>query len=93
MIIKSGVKNFKGDVMHLSWMLPVLHPSLPIATQVESGVTKKAEQLNAVLGKGSSFELRREACNAYKSDNKADKELTLRVFSERYDTTRVVVVL
>ena len=57
MIIKSGALNFKADVMHLSWMLSVLHPSLPIATQLEAGLTKKAKQLKAGLGKGSSFEL------------------------------------
>ena len=79
--------------MHLSWFLPVLHPSLPITTQLEAGLTKKAEQLNAGLGKGSSFELRWEACNTYKSDDKTDKELTWMVVSERHNITKIVVVL
>ena len=51
-LIKSGTQNYKVDVMHLSWMLPVLHPSLPIATQLEAELTKKVEQLKAGLGKG-----------------------------------------
>ena len=76
MIIKSGAQNFKVDVIHLSWVLPALHPSLPIVTQLEAGLTKKAEQLNAVLGKDSSFDFRWEAYNTYKSDNNTDRELT-----------------
>ena len=32
MIIKSGAQNLKVDAIHLSLMLPVLYPSLPIAT-------------------------------------------------------------
>ena len=66
MIIKSGVQSSKVDVMHLSWMLLVFHPSLPIATQLEAAITKNADQWKAGLGKGSSFELRWEACNTYK---------------------------
>ena len=76
MIVKSGAQNFKVDVIRLSWMLPVFHPSLSIATQLEAGLTKKTEQLKAGLGKGSSFELIWEAWTSYKSDNKTDKELT-----------------
>ena len=72
-IIKSGAQTFQVDVMHLSWMLPVLHPNLPIATQFKCGLTKKLEQFKSGLGKGSSFELRWEACNTFKSDNKMDK--------------------
>ena len=33
--------------MYLSWMLPVLHPSLPIVIQLEAGLRKKAEQLKS----------------------------------------------
>ena len=51
-------------------MLPVLNPSLPIATPLEAELTKKLNQLKAGLGNGSSFELRWEACNTYKSDKK-----------------------
>ena len=54
---------------------------------------KRVEQLKARLGKGSSFELRWEACNTYKSDNKTDKELIWRVISERYNTIQTIVVL
>ena len=54
---------------------------------IRSQINEKVEQLKAGLGKGSSFELRWEACNTYKSDNKTDKELTWRVVSERYNTT------
>jgi hypothetical protein len=45
MIIKSRDPNFKVDVMHLSWTLLVglLYLSLPIATQLEAGLTKTAE--------------------------------------------------
>ena len=52
--------------MLLSWMLPVIHPSLPISTQLEAELTKKLEQLKAVLRKGSSFEIRWKACKTYK---------------------------
>ena len=76
MIIKSGAPNFKVDAMHLSWMLTVLLPSLPITTQLEAGLTKMAELLTAGLGEGSSFELRWKEFNIYKSDHKKDKELT-----------------
>ena len=93
MIIKSGTHDFKLDVMHLSRMLPVLHPSLPIATQLEAALTKKAEQLKARLGEGSSFELRREAWYTWKVKNITDKELTSRVVSERYNTTKIVALL
>ena len=55
-------------------MLQVFHPSLPIVTQLEAGLTMKGEQLEAGLGKGSSFELRWEACNTYGSDNKRIKD-------------------
>ena len=55
-------------------MLPVLHPRLLIATQFVAGSTKKGEQLKPGLGKGSSLELKWEACNTYKSDNKTDKD-------------------
>ena len=34
-----------------------------------------------------------EACNIYKSDNKTGKELTWRVISERFGTTKIVVIL
>ena len=64
-IIKSGHQNFKVDVMHLSWILPILHPSLPIlhpslliATQLGARLTEKAEQLKAGLGNGGSLEVR-----------------------------------
>ena len=43
MIIKSGSQNFKVDVMHLSWMLQVIQPSLPIATLLEAELRKKVE--------------------------------------------------
>ena len=80
--------------MNLSWMLPVLHPSLPLATQLEAGLTKKAEQLKAWLGKGSSFKLRWDACSTYKSDSKRYKKLiTWRVVSERYNKTKIVAEL
>ena len=73
MIIKYRVQNFKVDVMHSPCLLPVLHTSLPIATKLESGLTKKAEQLKARLGNGSPFGLRWKAFNTFKSDNKKDK--------------------
>ena len=79
--------------MHLSWMLPVLHSRLLIVTQLEAGLTKKAEKLKAGLGKASSFELSGEACNTYKSENKKYKELTWRVVGERYNTTKIDFVL
>ena len=60
MIIKSGAQNSKEDVMHVSWMLPVLHSSLPILTQLEAELTKKVEQLKAGLRKGISVKLRWE---------------------------------
>ena len=82
MIIKKGSQNFKVDIMYLSWILPVLNPSLFIRNELEGKLVKK-----------SSFELRWEACNTYKSDNRNDKELTWRVVSERCNTTKIVVVL
>jgi len=56
-------QNFKVYVMHLSWMLPILHLNLPRATQLDAGLTKKVEQLKARLGKNRSSELIREAYN------------------------------
>ena len=44
-IMKSTAQSFKVDIMPLSWILPVLHPSLPIATQLDTELIKKPEQL------------------------------------------------
>ena len=93
MIIKSGAQNLKVYMMHSSWMLLVLHPSLSIATQLKAGLMKKAEQFKSGLGKCSSFQLRWELCNAYKSDKKVNKELIWRVGCEPYNTTKIVVLL
>ena len=65
-------QNCKVDVMHLSWMLPILHLNLSRATQLEAGLTKKAEQLKVGLGKSSSFELIRKLIMP-KSNNKQIK--------------------
>ena len=79
MIIKQGARNFKVDVIQLSWMLLVLNPSLPMATQLEARLRKKAEQLNARLGKSCSFELRLEVYNTYKSDNEKEQRINVEV--------------
>ena len=69
------------------------HTSLTLGTQLTAGLATKVEQLKDGIGKCSSLELRWEACNTYKSDNKTDKELTWRGVSERYNTTKIVFVL
>ena len=49
-----GAKNFKVDVMHFSWILPVLHPSLFRATRdsFRSRINREGELIKSCIRKG-----------------------------------------
>jgi hypothetical protein len=78
-IHRSGTGTYKFEILHLSWFIPIVTPSL----------TKMAK-LETYLASGATISLYWESYNVYRTDIRDYENLELRITSTQHKTSHIL---
>jgi hypothetical protein len=80
-IHRSGKVKYKFEILHLSWFVPIVTPSLTTMAKIET-----------YLASGESSSLYWESYNVYRTDIRDDKNVQLRITSTQHKPSHIYVV-
>jgi hypothetical protein len=80
-IHRSGSNNYKFEISHLSWFVPIVTPSLTTMVKLET-----------YLASGATNSLYWESYNVYRTDIRDDKNAQLRITSTQHKPSHIYVV-
>ena len=78
---RTGTTDYKLEINHLTWVIPIVTPSLFTLSKNET-----------YLASSFSNSLARESYNIYRSDRRDDKKSEIRITSTQHKPTHVYVV-